>query len=840
MFHPKRGAVVAVQTLLLAFLAASGVHAQFSIQDGFLATAGERFIVRGAAYSSRPIGFGRYDEAPAPGCRYARDLPLLAAAGANTVRTLELIDPEDGDFSAALDSAGLYWLADFPLDQYLTGTGAFDSPQVRERILADFLAYAAAWQHEPRLIGFVFGPGAGDGAASPASFFSLLEQAGLRLRESGSTKLLTTAVADLSLVGSFPRQAADGSLPALDFWSLDLTGRTSVADRILEAAGRTAKPVLVAAYGVDAFDAARGAEIPEEQSLTAEALARDVESLSQSSAPPVLGGLWAALVDEWWRGGPDASVHGTGGFVADELADGELNPAWLGLFRAANSGTAGLDGLRPRGAYFALARVWGRSPPAELTMAGAPFVSGANSGALGSGFGFTAPGALTSFPGEGLAFSARSSASNADLPPSLGTTAACVGGHPAGLLWVDEGEIRARAPEQISEGVVRVVAFRGGAAGNPAEITVRASAPTIFPGAVLHPGKPCPLAGANAGVRPGDSIEIYGTGLDASSSPVAVLNGLEIPVEYSGPLAGVAGAYQTNVAVPEDFPSGPAELRLVQNGSSSNRYDLAILYPWDEEDVLLSEIEPGGALIQAGGGAQALHLGLAGFNGFCDAVRFEVTGLPAGVRASIPVGLPGATLPLQIWAAADAPLAEDVPVTVRALAPIASTPERLFRVTVLPAQGDVRLRVVSGGWTSGEPLAEFQMEGRTLFHSTGGAPGRGFNFITIDATSGLLGPTRHFDTWASEEEARAMEDYLDSLPVGAVVLGAIADDGFLNLRDETFVSLRKHLGAELIDSLEYQDSWAIITRKGAARPMGERLTRFDKAEIELVLSFPME
>ena len=195
---------------------------------------------------------------------------------------------------------------------------------------------------------------------------------------------------------------------------------------------------------------------------------------------------------------------------------------------------------------------------------------------------------------------------------------------------------------------------------------------------------------------------------------------------------------------------------------------------------------------------------------------------------------------MQVWADENAPLTEDAEVKLRALATALSEPERTFRITVLPAQGDIRLRVVSGGWTSGEPLALFQIEGHAVHQTTGGGPGRGFHFVAIDAETGILGPLRSFDTWTSDDDVRALEDYLESLPYGVVVLAAVADDGFLRLRAETFAAIREHLSSELIDQLEYQDSWAIVARKGALQPMAEKLGRFEQADVELVLSFPLQ
>jgi hypothetical protein len=220
-------------------------------------------------------------------------------------------------------------------------------------------------------------------------------------------------------------------------------------------------------------------------------------------------------------------------------------------------------------------------------------------------------------------------------------------------------------------------------------------------------------------------------------------------------------------------------------------------------------------------------------------VRFAVAGLPAGVRAAIPVAYPGQAVRLEIWAEPAAPRAEDAPVTLTALSSLPDSPMQTLRVTVLPALGDIRFRVVSGGWLSGSPVASFDIDGRVVYQVSGGGPGRGFNFLTVDPRTGELGAVRNFDTWASEEAVAAMESYLLSLPVGSVVLAAVADDGALLLGEEARRVVREALASQWIDALAYQNSWAIVGRVGARQAIAEGLGVEETVVLERTLTFPM-
>ena len=840
------------------------------MEDSRLLLDGRPFVVRGVVYSNVPIGSVWADSAASSECLYARDFPLITGLGANTVRTLALVPPGSRPFSQALAANGLYWLAGFPLDRFFdtrrslsSGAGQWTSPgtapesELRSQILGEFRAYVEAWKDEPRLLAFVFGNEVDVDyerkfTGPAADFFSMLGDAAAVVREVAAGKLITTSVGDVASIGAFSLGTNDANQSGLPFWSLDASGKSVLNPLIQEARNRTAKPVLVSGFGTDAYDAATQSEAAPPQAEAARALGQELTLAAGNRSFRLLGGLWGALLDEWWRGGPDPARHGD---QTIEAGGAPFHPAWSGLFGVARGAIEGLDTLRPREAYFALAREWGGVPPLGLSVAGSPLIEPGGLRNAASGFEVMAPGSLFAVFGENFTAGGQSAAAASDLPYQLGDLSVCVDRQPAPLYFGAAGEIRAQMPWETAPGSRQVVVYRGGTASPPSPAEVLAQAPGIFEGAVLRPGLPCPVDDAN-GVRPGGYLEVYGTGLGAiaaspatgraatdpgslSTMPQASLDDREIEVAFSGLLAGTAGVYQTNVRIPAEMPAGVVQLRLNQGAMVSNGVPVQITGETDSPRLRLRPPDPDAVLVQAGGPPRRTLARVFGRNGFCGLVRFAVSGLPAGVRASIPVGYPGQAVPLDIWAEPTAPRAEDVPVALTALSSLADAPLQTVRVTVLPALGDIRFRIVSGGWLSGAPVASFEVDGRIIHQVSGGGPGRGFNFLTVDAQSGELGPIRNFDTWGSEEAVVALETYLQSLPAGRVVLAAVADDGSFLLTPRTRRILREALGSQWIDALAYQHSWAIISRVAALQPIAEGLMAEESVVLERTLTFPM-
>ena len=863
MAAPRSGGISAA-LVLLALLSTAALSAGFEIRDSQLLLDDVPFVVRGVVYSNVPIGEGWSDHNAGAGCFYPRDLPLIAAMGANTIRTPALMPPDERSFRFVLGSTNLYWLAGFPLDRFydtarsLSAADA-DGRALRDEILAEFRDYVTSWRDEPRVIAFIFGEDVGDDyrskfAGSPADFYSLLAEAAGVLRDAEArTALLTTTVSQLDQIGSRDLHTDDLGQLGLAFWSLNLPGAEPVEAALAAVSLVTGKPLLVSSFGVDAYDHLGGALDPRPQAEVAEQQARAIEDLVQQESGPILGGVYSAYADEWWRGG-DPETQTSAGREDPSFPDDFRNEAGQGLMRVSAGHQPGLDRLRPRDAYFALAGVWGGSPAPEFSETRVAQLDPDGVANMAGGLPQLSPGALALLTGDGLA-SAERSVAGGDLPFHLGPVSACVQGSAMPLLFSNPQEVRGQIPWDVPLGAAEATVYRAGMPSNPVEVEVAEASPGIFEVGVFRPGRPCPVDVAN-GVPPGSYLEIYGTGLGPGETPLAdgeapaqvnltaetpqaLLDGVELPVFFSGMLPGMAGIYQTNTHIAGDTAAVIAELSLLQNGIAGNGHRLRITGVQDRPAFLLSLGEPGPVVVQPGGPPQTVSVLLNGVNGFCDLIRFEFGGVPPAVEARIPAGVPGQTLSLSFEALAGAAAGEHT-VSLIGRSVIPETVARDVAVRVLPSQGAIDFRVVSGGFLSTAPVASFEMAGKLLYRVHGGGVGRGFNFLTIDPESGVLGPVRAFDTWANDEDVVAMETYLTALPEGVVVLAAIADEGSVKITGYTRRVLRENLASGLIERLAFRYSWAIVSRKGAARPIAEGLSPNGLVVLNETLTFPME
>jgi hypothetical protein len=196
-----------------------------AVENGALMLDGRRLVVRGAGYAHVP-------ETP---CLLARDLPLIASMGANTVRMAAPEPAADRYFLSILASTRLHWLADFPLQE---------PPANRERILAEFRAYVERFRGRAKILAFVFGTR--QFAGPREEFYALFADARRILRETRTHALLTTAVAD-------PEEMSR-EVPGLDFWTWEAHG-PALPD---PPAWRT-RPVLLGSFGVSDGDPAAAA-----------------------------------------------------------------------------------------------------------------------------------------------------------------------------------------------------------------------------------------------------------------------------------------------------------------------------------------------------------------------------------------------------------------------------------------------------------------------------------------------------------------------------------------------------------------------------------------------------
>ena len=209
-----------------------------------------------------------------------------------------------------------------------------------------------------------------------------------------------------------------------------------------------------------------------------------------------------------------------------------------------------------------------------------------------------APGSIFSVFGTNLAAD-QFFAQDVPLPKELGGLSATLGNFDVPLFFTSGGQVNAQVPfdlppDSSSQLVVKV----GEAFTVPETINLSTVQPGIFtvnqsgsgPGAILDAN--FALVSSSNPVRAGDVIQIFCTGLGATSPPVpsgefspssplattvtpvtpvtATVDGLDAPVLFGGLAPGFVGLYQVNVQIPAGVSSREIELVLTQQGVASN------------------------------------------------------------------------------------------------------------------------------------------------------------------------------------------------------------------------------------------------------------------------------
>jgi hypothetical protein len=181
-----------------------------------------------------------------------------------------------------------------------------------------------------------------------------------------------------------------------------------------------------------------------------------------------------------------------------------------------------------------------------------------------------------------------------------------------------------------------------------------------------------------------------------------------------------------------------------------------------------------------------------------------------------------------------------------------------FDSSYLPPQ-TTTYRAVSRGASASEygsqnGVAWLLDNGAKLYHATGGAGGgRGFNVAAFDTCTGSLRqPVQHFDTYATRDSGAALNNlnnFLDSLPNGTLVMIAVADEAGLNnfppngcthLNNpyiEPFYQRLEALGSQQIRSYCYWNSYALIAVKGEGVARSEQLGASVEASAQATLPF---
>jgi uncharacterized protein (TIGR03437 family) len=113
---------------------------------------------------------------------------------------------------------------------------------------------------------------------------------------------------------------------------------------------------------------------------------------------------------------------------------------------------------------------------------------------------------------------------------------------------------------------------------------VEAAHPAVFtqdstgagPAAAINASDGMPVSSSNP-LHMSDYMELFLTGLGATTQPVVTIGGSSCPVTYAGPAPGFVGLDQINCQVPSGLAANPAAVLIVTAGArSSNVTTIAV------------------------------------------------------------------------------------------------------------------------------------------------------------------------------------------------------------------------------------------------------------------------
>jgi hypothetical protein len=179
------------------------------------------------------------------------------------------------------------------------------------------------------------------------------------------------------------------------------------------------------------------------------------------------------------------------------------------------------------------------------------------------------------------------------LPTSLNGTSVIVGGIPAPLYYVSAGQIDAQLPYELTPGnSYQVIVNANGALSTPQTVQISAATPgmaAFASGQIVAQHQDYSLVSETSPAKPGEYLVIYLSGLGQTNNvipdgtatpaspfsipvvaPVLTLNGVSIPIYFSGLTPGYVGLFQMNFQVPPGTPNGDMQLVVSQAGTAGN------------------------------------------------------------------------------------------------------------------------------------------------------------------------------------------------------------------------------------------------------------------------------
>ncbi len=305
------------------------------LKDGVLRVDGAPFTIRGVGWNPVAIGGLHPRDVDFAG-HVVEDGDLMRAAGINTVRTYETIT--DRSVLDALYTRGIYVLN----TAYAWGGGTAEAVRERVRAVADHPAILMwlvgnEWNYNGLYVGL-----------SHDDSLQRIKDVIAVVRQEDPLHPIAT------VYGELPNAETLAALSEVDAWGINSYRGISFGDLFDAWSARSSRPMFLAEYGADAWNALLPGEDQQAQADATVALAGEIAGhAAATNLGPCLGGALFEWADEWWKDGSgDPRQQDVGGIApgGGPHPDRTFNEEWWGLVQIDRT---------PRLAYQALVTLWG-------------------------------------------------------------------------------------------------------------------------------------------------------------------------------------------------------------------------------------------------------------------------------------------------------------------------------------------------------------------------------------------------------------------------------------------------------------------------------------------------
>ncbi|MCP3168042.1 glycoside hydrolase family 2 TIM barrel-domain containing protein [Myxococcus qinghaiensis] len=287
---------------------------EISVEGRAIKVGGQAIQMKGVCWN--PVGKGREHPPRGDYAAFAdKDISLMKAAGINVVRTYDTL--RDTAVLDKLHAAGIRVI----MSVYAYG----GDPASRAS------EHVAALKDHPAILMWSLGNEWNyNGLYTNVSFNDSMA----RLNQiAAAIKALDSKHPIATVYGEMPSRATIAAMPDIDVWGLNMYRGITFGDAFTKWKDLSQKPMFLAEYGADAFNAKLPGYDPESQARATHALTQELLDHSTANTGGVCsGGTVFEWSDEWWKAG-NPSQHDNGGSApgGGPYPDSTFNEEWWGI-----------------------------------------------------------------------------------------------------------------------------------------------------------------------------------------------------------------------------------------------------------------------------------------------------------------------------------------------------------------------------------------------------------------------------------------------------------------------------------------------------------------------------